>query len=88
MRIAVTGCNGRVGRPTVKAALARGYEVVGIDNTTPPSDAFPKSDLFTFHQGDLSKFDVALALLKGCDAVIHLAGIPNPADFKVESHNT
>ncbi|TEB34458.1 NAD(P)-binding protein [Coprinellus micaceus] len=88
MKIAVTGCNGRVGRPTVKAALARGYEVVGIDNTTPPRDAFPKGDLFTFHQGDLLKFDVALALLKGCDAVIHLAGIPNPADFKVESHNT
>ena len=88
MKIAVTGCNGRVGRPTVKVALARGYEVVGIDNATPPTDAFPRSDRFTFHKGDLSRFDVALELLKGCGAVIHLAGIPNPADFKVESHNT
>lgn len=85
MKIAITGCNGRVGRPTVKAALARGHEVVGIDTTPPPPTDGMK---FTFHTADLSDFELTLKVLKGCDAVIHLAGAPNPGDFKVETHNT
>ncbi|RXW20384.1 hypothetical protein EST38_g5486 [Candolleomyces aberdarensis] len=46
-----------------------------------------KNPNFTFHRADLSDFNVALEVLKGCDAVIHLAGAPNPGDYKVETHN-
>ncbi|KAF6757072.1 hypothetical protein DFP72DRAFT_891700 [Ephemerocybe angulata] len=87
MKIAVTGCNGRVGRPTVKLALLQGHEVVGIDTSTPPEDCASQSEKYTFYTADLTNFDTTLEVLKGCDAVIHLAGAPGPGDYKVDTHN-
>ena len=86
MKVAVTGCNGSVGKPVVALALKRGLTIVGIDRTPPPSDAYTDSQ-FTFIQVDLTDYDKVLKVLEGCDGVIHLAAHRNPGDYKVETHN-
>ena len=85
MKLAITGCSGKVGRVVVREALKRGHTVVGIDRVTLVD--WTKSNTFVFIQTDLENFDAALNALKGCDGVIHLAAIPNPTDYKVASHN-
>ncbi|KAF8962736.1 NAD(P)-binding protein [Flammula alnicola] len=80
MKVAVAGCNGRVGRRVVKLALERGNTVVGIDLVQQPE--------YTFKQADLQDFDAVLAVLEGCDAVVNLAGHPNPVDYQVKAHNS
>lgn len=86
MKLAITGCSGRVGRVVVREALRRGHTVVGIDRVTPVD--WTKSNIFVFIQTDLENFDTALNALRGCDGVIHLAAIPTPTDYKVASHNS
>lgn len=71
MQIAITGASGRVGRRVVDAASRRDHSVVAIDRT----------DVSEFESGvqvDLRDYDTVVAALKGCDALIHLAGIPGP----------
>lgn len=84
----MTGCNGRVGRHVVAHALEAGHRVHGIDNTQPSEklDFFEHPE-FTFSEADLRDYDQALALLRGAEAVIHLAGIPQPFDYAVHTHN-
>lgn len=86
MKLAITGCSGKVGRVVVREALEQGHTVVGIDRVTPTVD-WTKSNTFVFIQTDLEDFDAALNALKGCDGVIHLAAIPTPTDYKIASHN-
>jgi nucleoside-diphosphate-sugar epimerase len=38
LRVAVTGCNGKVGRHAVDALVAAAHEVVGIDRQPPGRD--------------------------------------------------
>ncbi|OBZ72475.1 GDP-mannose 3,5-epimerase 1 [Grifola frondosa] len=85
MKIAVTGCNGDVGTRVVAAARAQGHEVVGIDAT--PALA-PTDKGYVFVQADLRAYDAALAALRGCDAVVHLAACRTPGDYVAETHNT
>lgn len=84
MKIAITGCNGSVGKRVVACALQHGHDVVGLDIT--PSTATGPD--FSFTQVDLTKFDDTLNALRGCDAVIQLAGIPQPMDYEAFTHNT
>ncbi|KAH9945033.1 NAD(P)-binding protein [Epithele typhae] len=92
MKLAITGCNGDVGRPVVLAALSQGHTVVGIDATVPPETLAAllrtRTADFAFHQADLVDYNLALSLLTGCDAVIHLAAMRTPADYAVVAHNT
>jgi UDP-glucose 4-epimerase len=62
MRIAVTGAAGKVGRAVVELARSEGHGVVEIDR--------PRVDATVYEQ-------VAEAV-DGCDALVHLAAIPNP----------
>jgi nucleoside-diphosphate-sugar epimerase len=75
MKIAVTGCNGSVGKRVVLCALESGFDVVGIDYIT-PHDRHQAWDSgrFAYHEADLTVFEHALQIMKSCDAVIHLAG--------------
>ncbi|KAF7312235.1 NAD-binding protein [Mycena indigotica] len=83
--IAVTGCNGSVGKRVVLCALKHGYHVVGIDfSPRVPDDPTPE---FTFIQADLTDFDATLKALSGCEAVLHLAALPQPGDYRVKVHN-
>ena len=92
MKIAVTGCNGSVGRRVVKLALERGNKVVGIDvvpDVSGEASQMPwlSSPAFTFEKADLQDFDIVLDLIAGCDAVINLAAYPHPVDYRVKAHN-
>jgi nucleoside-diphosphate-sugar epimerase len=86
MKIAVTGCNGNVGRRVVVLALKRGQMVVGIDRA-PQSSPDCANPQFKFIQADLTDYGTVLKVLDGCDGVIHLAACSNPGDYQVNSHN-
>lgn len=93
MKIAVTGASGNLGQRVTRIAISQGHSVVGIDKvppTTPPQvpeDATSKEDWFRFVQLDIREYDQVLNAFRGCDAVIHLAAIPNPGDYVVDTHN-
>lgn len=88
LRVAVTGANGKLGRPVVDALRQAGHEVVGIDRG--PS---VRGDIL-FAQGDLSDYGQAHDVLGSVgwdilgdtrdgafDVVVHLAAIPHPRMF-------
>ena len=73
MRIVVSGGNGEAGRFIIPELVRHGHEVVSADITcTGESEV-------EFHQVDLADYDQTLALLRGADAVIHMARITNAA---------
>jgi len=73
-RIAITGGTGFVGRHLAERLVAAGHDVVvvarGIDRHVPP----PTSQIHVVHAtiGDRAKLQAAF---RGCDAVVHCAGI-------------
>ncbi|PCH42342.1 NAD(P)-binding protein [Wolfiporia cocos MD-104 SS10] len=87
MKLAVTGCNGRVGQRVVIAALKQGYVVVGIDTITKDLD-FSSHPNYTFVNADLRDLNETLNALRGCDGVVQLAGHSNPGDYLASTHNT
>ncbi|KAJ3560298.1 hypothetical protein NP233_g10930 [Leucocoprinus birnbaumii] len=94
MKLVITGCNGSVGVRVVLLALKHGHNVTGVDHTSlsPDLSNFVKDyhARFTFHQIDLKDYDRTLELLQNskCEAIVHLAAIRNPSDYKVQTHNT
>ena len=88
MKIAVTGCNGAVGRAVVEQALKQGFEVVGIDLGEAPADELASRHGFQYIQADLCDYDANLKAFAGCDAVVALAARPNPGDYVWQTHNT
>lgn len=76
-KIAVTGGNGSFGRILVAGVLQRGYEAVIVDRVE-------GSGIYNGRAGvesrmvDLGDFESVHEALSGCDAVIHMAAIPNP----------
>ncbi|KAJ7650398.1 hypothetical protein FB45DRAFT_974323 [Roridomyces roridus] len=88
-KIAVTGSNGSVGKRVVLRALAHGYRVLGIDhNALSTANDRDLGENFTFLQVDLRNYDETLKALEGCEAILHLAALPRPGDYKVVVHNT
>ncbi|KAJ7227051.1 hypothetical protein GGX14DRAFT_347518 [Mycena pura] len=88
-RIAVTGSNGSVGKRVVLRALKHGYHVVGIDySPLTTADARELGSNFTFLPVDLKDYNETLKAFVGCEAIIHLAAIPQPRDYKVLTHNS
>lgn len=80
-RIAVTGGSGRFGRAVIEYLVQSGYEALNIDRIPPTqalSDDGGHSE--TFINADLADLYAVTRALDGCDAVIHLAAIPNPTD--------
>jgi UDP-glucose 4-epimerase len=78
MKVAVTGAAGFIGSNVVDALLARGDEVVGIDNLSTGRREFlhdaSGNGAFTLAGIDLVTDNDALPdLLRGSDAVVHLA---------------
>ncbi|MEM2839725.1 MAG: NAD-dependent epimerase/dehydratase family protein [Thermoplasmata archaeon] len=80
-KVSVTGCAGFIGSHLVDALLARGVEVVGIDNFSSGSMrnlvSARESENFTLVEGDiLSEEDLGEAF-EDVDAVYHLAANPD-----------
>ncbi len=77
MRLLVTGATGYLGWRTATLLSARGHDVVTL--TRPGSRArSASSDLRIDHVVDAGD-PAARALVGGCDAVLHFAGVPDPA---------
>jgi len=70
-RVAVTGGSGRLG-PYVVAELAGAYAVTVIDRV-PPRDGG-----VDYIEADVTDYESMRSALDGCDALVHLAAVPNP----------
>ncbi|OTB09443.1 hypothetical protein M426DRAFT_70709 [Hypoxylon sp. CI-4A] len=88
MRIAITGARGTVGREVVKLCSQKGHATVQINRTEQEPDETPNSEMRTADAS--SDYDATLKAFEGCDAVIHLAAIPDPVgqpDHVVHNNN-
>jgi UDP-glucose 4-epimerase len=77
MRILVTGGRGKVGRATVDALLAAGHDVTATDLGAPVFER-PDPGEAAYQQADLTDAGQTYAIVRGHDAVIHAAAIPEP----------
>jgi nucleoside-diphosphate-sugar epimerase len=77
MRILVTGGRGKVGRATVDALLAAGHDVTATDLGAPVFER-PDPGSAAYLQADLTDAGQAYAIVRGHDAVVHVAAIPEP----------
>jgi UDP-glucose 4-epimerase len=77
MRILVTGSRGKVGSATVDALHHAGHEVTACDLGAPVFETFAPGAP-TYKQADLTDAGEAYAVVRGHDAVIHAAAIPEP----------
>ena len=77
MRILVTGARGKVGAATVAALLDAGHDVTALDVGAPVFEA-PTPGAPDYLQADLSDAGDAFATVRGHEAVIHAAAIPEP----------
>jgi len=76
MRILVTGSRGKVGSATVSALLDAGHAVTATDLGPPVFErGMPGTE---YRQADLARAGDAYAVVRGHDAVIHSAAIPDP----------
>jgi nucleoside-diphosphate-sugar epimerase len=77
MRILVTGATGYLGWRTSTLLAERGHDIVTL---TRPSSArrAASADLRVDHRVDAGD-PAARELVRGCDAVLHFAGVPDPA---------
>lgn len=78
MKIAITGAKGIVGSAVVKHCAEKGYQTVQIDLNEFENDETPNSE--TRVADTAGDYDYVLSAFQGCDAVIHLAAIPNPVN--------
>ncbi|MBI3618736.1 GDP-mannose 4,6-dehydratase [Candidatus Peregrinibacteria bacterium] len=84
MKILLTGCAGFIGFHTAQALLARGDDVVGLDNVSPYYNPTLKEARlkmlegkkgFTFVRGDILNRETLKRCMKGTDRVCHLAAL-------------
>ncbi len=75
MKVAITGTSGRVGSAIAREAVARGFDVLGIDQRAPAQSEFGGG---RFVEADLADYSALCRTLEGCDALIHMAAIPSP----------
>src|SRR5215213_9849905 len=76
MRILVTGARGKVGAATVAALSDAGHDVTATDVGRPAFEA--DRDAVAYKQADLTDAGDAFAIVRGHDAVVHAAAIPEP----------
>lgn len=76
--VLVTGSSGAIGQPACRELLARGHQVRGFDRTATPG-------LKNMVLGDLLDRNAVLQASAGIDRVLHLAAVPDDADFELLS---
>ena len=77
MRVLVTGARGKVGTATTKALLAAGHEVTCTDVLRGVFER-PAPGEPSYFQADLTNAGDAFAVVRGMEAVVHAAAIPDP----------
>ena len=71
--VVVTGGSGKAGRATVRHLLGSGYDVLNVDVVAPGEGSGAP-----FVAADLTDLGETFEVLRGADAVVHLAAIPAP----------
>ena len=74
----VTGSTGRAGPYIVADLIEHGYDVIGVDQTSPAGTYQRRVVGYRFKTVDVTDFGQVVSAMKDCDAVIHMAAIPNP----------
>ena len=77
MRVLVTGALGKVGRAASAALLAAGHRVTGVDLARAVFER-DEPGAIRYVQADLTDAGAAFAVVRGHDAVVHSAAIPDP----------
>jgi nucleoside-diphosphate-sugar epimerase len=75
MRVLVTGISGRVGAAVAEDLLANGHEVVGFDKMPLGETLRGRVQM---QYADITDRYALLRATEGCEAITHLAAIPNP----------
>ncbi len=79
MKVLVTGAHGKVGRALVPALMLAGHDVRASDLTRPTWDRLQDPrEAEDYWQVDLTDAGSVDALVRGCEAVVHTAAIPQP----------
>ncbi len=78
MKVLVTGARGKVGRAAVAALQAAGHEVTATDLGAPVYEAGAPGAA-RYVRADLTDSGSVYALVRGHDAVVHAAAIPEPS---------
>ncbi len=78
MRIVVTGARGKVGRAAAADLAASGHEVVATDIGSPVYDR-QLDGAPHYVRADLTDAGAALQVVRGAEAVVHCAAIPEPS---------
>lgn len=90
MKIAITGARGTVGREVVKLCAEQGHATVQINRSETEPDGTTPADTEMRTADVAGDYEATLAAFRGCDAVVHLAAIPDPvgkADHVVHNNN-
>lgn len=88
MKIAITGARGTVGREVVKLCAQEGHATVQINRSDQEHDGTPNSTMRTADAA--ADYDATAAALRDCDALIHLAAVPDPLgkpDWQTHQNN-
>ena len=78
MKIAVTGGNGDMGRNLIPYLMEQGHSIVSVDRTVPPIPRPWPVNLPHYLVADMTNFGEVVAVLRDCEAVIHLAAHRSP----------
>lgn len=82
--VLITGVAGMIGSHLLDALLARGYQVVGIDNLSfgkmESIEHNLKKPSFQFYRVDILDFDTLKILAKDVDTIVHLAAVKKIAE--------